>query len=308
VVLATLALLPALAITACAPPPQQAVRGEHPRIVSLNPCTDAILVEVARPGQIAALSAYSRDPAATSISLVLARSLPATSGTVEEIAPLRPDLVIGSTFTSPATRAALARLGIPLAEVPIAATAEESIAQVRRIAALARQGPRGEALVARIEAALAAAAPPPGAGAPITAVVWQSGGIVPGESALISDLMRRTGFASLSAARGLGQADYLPLERMIADPPRVILAAGESQSSEDRLLSHPALRELKGTVRMPFDPTLLWCGGPTMIRASARLAEVRRTVLSAAGAVPKSPFPQAAGFGGGQSAPAIKTP
>jgi iron complex transport system substrate-binding protein len=32
------------------------------RIVSLNPCLDAILLDVADPGQITALSHYSREP------------------------------------------------------------------------------------------------------------------------------------------------------------------------------------------------------------------------------------------------------
>jgi iron complex transport system substrate-binding protein len=64
---------------------------------------------------------------------------------------------------------------------------------------------------------------------------------------------------------------------MLADPPQVILAAGEGQSGEDRMLSHPALAALPGTVRVPFAPAMLWCGGPTIIRAAARLAEVRRS-------------------------------
>ncbi|HCH95383.1 MAG TPA: iron ABC transporter substrate-binding protein, partial [Erythrobacter sp.] len=45
-----------------APPPE---RG--PTIVSLNPCTDAILAEVAAPGQLLAISHYSKDPRASSM-------------------------------------------------------------------------------------------------------------------------------------------------------------------------------------------------------------------------------------------------
>ncbi|MBA3054329.1 MAG: ABC transporter substrate-binding protein [Sphingomonadales bacterium] len=245
-------------------------------MVSLNPCTDAILAEVAAPGQIAALSAYSRSPASSSMDVAFARRLPATTGTVEEIVALRPDLVISGNFISPATRSALARLHIPLAELPIASSVDESIAQVRRIARLTGHPERGEALVARIESALREAAAP--SGPPVSAIVWQAGGIVPGDATLIADLLRRTGFTSLSATRGLGQADYLPLERMLADPPRVILAAGNARSAEDRLLAHPALAALTHTAREPLAPALLWCGGPTIIPAAARLAQVRRAL------------------------------
>ena len=263
----------AAALVACAPVPSvpAAPRG----IVSVNPCSDAILAEVADPAQIRALSRYSRDPASSSMDVGVARRFPAVSGTVEEIVALRPAVVVASTFTPPATRAALARLGIALVELPIATSVEESLGQVRQLAALAGQPARGAELEGRISAALAAAAPPPGP--PIPALVWQSGGIVPGEQTLIADLLRRSGFTNAAAARGLGQADFLPLERVLANPPRLILAAGD-HSGEDRLLAHPALARLPGTVRARLDPSLLWCGGPTIIRAAARLAEVRRAL------------------------------
>ena len=56
----------------------------HPLIVSLNPCSDAVLAQVADRDQIAAISHYSQDPRATSMDLRLARSLPANGGTAEE--------------------------------------------------------------------------------------------------------------------------------------------------------------------------------------------------------------------------------
>ena len=70
----------------------------------------------------------------------------------------------------------------------------------------------------------------------------------------------------------------MPLEAMLVDPPQVILAAGNVLGNEDRLLAHPALAALKGARRERLDPSLLWCGGPTIIRAAERLAEVRRMV------------------------------
>ena len=98
---------------------------------------------------------------------------------------------------------------------------------------------------------------------------------MPGPTSLIGDLLRRTGFRQISAARGLKQADLLPLEAMLADPPQLILAAGNPLGNEDRLLAHPALSALNGTRRERLDPALLWCGGATIVRAAARLAEVR---------------------------------
>ena len=276
-----LAPLLLLAVAACTAAPAQEAgpvipSGAAPTIVSLNPCTDAILAEVAEPQQILALSAYSHDPLASSMDLATARRFKAVSGTVEEVLALRPDLVIGSTFTSPATVQAMARLGLRLEQFGMAGSVEESEDQVRRLAALAGHPERGEALIARIRAALQANRAP--AGAAIPALVWQSGGIVPGDTTLIADMLRRTGFANAAAARGLGQADMLPLEQVVADPPRVIFAASHGAGNEDRMLAHPALARLHGTQRATLDPSLLWCGGPTIIRAAQRLGEVRRTI------------------------------
>ena len=263
-----------LALAGCGQAPPPSAVPPRPTIVSLNPCSDAILAEVADPAQLLAISHYSHDPRASSMDLALARRFRATGGTVEEIVALRPDVVVASSFLQPATAAALERLGIPVVRLDIAGTVETSAAQVRDLARLAGHPARGEALVARIERALAMAAPPP-AERPIPAIVWQGGGLVPGDASLIAQLMRRTGFTNAAAARGLGQGAVLPLEAMLSSPPKVIFVAGNPRAAEDRLLDHPALDSLSDTARVRFDPKLLFCGGPTIPKAVARLAVVR---------------------------------
>ncbi len=256
----------------CAEKP--AARSSDIRIVSLNPCTDAILAEIA-PDKLFAVSHYSHDPAASSIDMATAHRWRATSGTVEEIVALKPDLVVASTFLPPATAQALERMDLPVARVGIAATVEESIAQIRELAAQVDERAAGEALVARIEDALSAAV---SEGEPIEALVWQAGGIVPGAGTLIADLLRRTGFTNAAAVRGLGQADRLPLEAVLAEPPALILAAGSPFAEDDRALFHPALEALEATKRARLDPTLLYCGGPTIIRAAKRLHEIANEI------------------------------
>jgi iron complex transport system substrate-binding protein len=247
---------------------EPAVDGAHPAIVSLNPCSDAILVEVADPAQILAISHYSHDPGASSMELAVARQFPATGGTVEEVLALEPDVVIAGGFLQPSTRSAFERLGIRVETLGIASTVDQSEAQVRQLAQLAGYPERGDELVSRIENALAAANR--GYSEAPAALVWQQGGLVAGPDSLIAELLVRTGFASHAAARGLGQGDYLPLEAVLADPPDLILAAGS-----ERALAHPALSALPHTASHKLDPSLLFCGGPTIIRAVERLAEIR---------------------------------
>lgn len=267
------------ALAACAGAPASAPHAgaPHPRVVSLNPCSDAILAEVADPAQVLAISHYSHDPRASSMPLDVARRYRSTGGTVEEVLALKPDVVITGTFVQPATRNAFERMGIRVEAFDIDHTVEGSLTRVRRLAALVGQPQRGEALVRRIDAAVAAAAPPAGV-RPLRTILWQSGGIVPGDDALISDLMRRTGFASLSVEEGLKQADYLPLEQVLTHPPDLIMMAATPGDGENRMLAHPALDALAHTRRAHFDAGLLYCGGPTLIRAAGRLAEIRKGV------------------------------
>ncbi|WP_082384471.1 ABC transporter substrate-binding protein [Erythrobacter sp. SG61-1L] len=256
----------------CAPAQRSGHSASGPTIVSLNPCSDAILAEVAAPGQLLAISHYSHDPRATSMDLATARRFAATGGTAEEVFALRPDVVVAGSFLPGATRRAFERQGIRVQTLDVAHDVAGSEAQVRQLAALAGRPAQGEALVARIEAALDQARAPVGS-APVDALVWQQGGIVAGPDSLIADLLARTGFSSHAATRGLGQGAYLPLEQVLADPPSLVLAAGG-----ERALSHPALGQLKGTRYERLDPSLLYCGGPTILRAAKRLSEVRATV------------------------------
>ena len=243
-----------------------------PRIVSLNPCVDAILTEVADPAQILALSAYSRDPASSSLPAGVAARFASTHGTVEEVIALHPDVVIDGAFVAPATVGAYHRLGLRLELLGTQRTVAGGLDDVRHIAAIAGHPDRGEALVHRIEAALAAAAPPRGT-PPIDAVLWEWGGMVAGADTLTGELMERTGFANLAARQGYHQADIYPIERLLAHPPRVLLTVGD-----DRMLHHPALAALTGTKRATFPAGLLYCGGPTIIRAAERLAALHRAL------------------------------
>lgn len=274
-----LAALALLMLVGCAaerrvPDPQPA--DALPRIVSINPCVDAVLMQIADPAQIAGISHYSQDPRATSTPLDWAMRFRATSGTAEEVVALAPDLVIAGGHVAPSTIAALDRMGIPLVQIGVPESIAESTEQVRTIAAAIGHRERGDALTRRIEDAVQAARPDDPARVP--ALIWQGGGLVPGTGTLAGDLLKATGYRNLSADYGLKQWDVLPLEPLVARPPRVLLSVG-AEGREDRMLGHPALRHLKQSIAVRAYPDrLLHCGGPTIIDAVGHLARIRRSL------------------------------
>ncbi|MEP7246385.1 MAG: ABC transporter substrate-binding protein [Gammaproteobacteria bacterium] len=246
-----------------------------PRIASINPCVDGILIRVADAEQIVGISHYSQDPRATSMSLEVARRFHATSGTAEEIVALAPDVVVSGPHVSPSTIHALERMHVHIIKFGVPESIAESADQIRVIASAAGHPERGLALIADIERGVAAARPPDDAR--IGAVIWQSGGMVPGVGTLADELLRVTGYRNLSAAYGLRKWDVLPLEYLIASPPAVVLTPDAKDDPGDRMLEHRAVAKLSARVAFREYPfRLLQCGGPTILQSVARLAAVRR--------------------------------
>ncbi len=252
------------------------------RIVSINPCADALLMQLADARQIASVSHYSHDKRATSIPLAQALKFPATSGTAEEILAMRPDLVVAGSIVPQPTASALKRLGIPLVQLSIPQTVAESQQQISQLAEIVGAKQRGIAVNRRISDAFTRAKPTDDAKIP--ALIWRSGGLVPGDGTLPDELLRRTGFENVSSTYGLSQWDILPLEHLVARPPQLLFSnATEAKTDRrDRMLSHPVMRKLAHRIMIADYPArLMHCAGPTLIEAVATLSSARRKLKAA---------------------------
>jgi iron complex transport system substrate-binding protein len=266
------ALLAALLLAACG---EQQGRAPAPlpaspqRIVSLNPCADALLRALADPAQIRAVSHYSQDARATLVPLDWARRFPATTGTAEEVLALRPDLVVASPHVALPTLAALDRLGVAVLKLPVPRSVAESRAQVEALAQALGHPRRGAALSDAIAAAVVRNRR---SGAPVGALIWQGGGLVPGPGTLADELLAITGHANRAAQHRIGEWGMLGLERLVADPP-AILYTGARDDSGGRLHAHPAIAGLRHRIAVErFPAALLSCAGPTIIAATDVLA------------------------------------
>ena len=271
-----LCLVPAL-LVAMSPP----TRADAPtRIVSLNQCLDAILVELVPTERIAAISHYSRDPVRSPIA-TLAQSLPITYESAEEIVALRPDLVLASRHSAIPTRNALRRVGIHYELFDVSLSVNESLAQIRRIAALVHNAAAGEALVGRIERAIEAARLPPGAPR-LTAAVYESGGNTAGAHTVTNDLMQIVGLDNLAARYGIKTHQPMQLELLLAAPPDLLLVGevrGANGTDAARVVQHRALRKVHSK-RWDFPARFMYCSGPTIVEEAAALARARDAVYA----------------------------
>jgi iron complex transport system substrate-binding protein len=251
------------------------------RIVSLNPCLDGLLVELVPRERIAAISHYSRDTWRTTIADI-AKTLPITYETAEEVVALRPDLVIAGEHSALATRNALTRVGIRFELFAVPMSIDDSHEQVRRLANILHEEARGEALIARIDAAIDAARPHV-ALPTLTAAVYQPGGLTAGAGTITDELMHIVGFDNIPAHYGIREHRPIAMEVLLRAPPDVLLVGAttdDAATHAERIVNHRALHALGHRMtRMPYPARLLYCAGPTIIHALDALVTARDRTL-----------------------------
>lgn len=249
----------------------------HPmpqRIVSINMCADALLLALADPGQIAALTALSHDPRNFSRAREAAR-YPVTQGRAEDVLALAPDLILASTFTAPATVSLLRRLGAPLRQLDVPRdfpAIREQIADVANTVGRPEHGPAAiDAMDHRLDD-LARLIPLP----PLSALALQANNIVAGTDTLADSVIRAAGLTNAATRAGITGYGRLSLEAMLSLAPDVLIVDGGENTAParaNRLLHHPALEALtaRGTRAITM-PSRLWvCGGPDLVDAVAHL-------------------------------------
>jgi iron complex transport system substrate-binding protein len=254
------------------------------RVVSLNPCLDAVLLAVADPSQVAALSHYSQHPSSSSIGAAAGRYR-FTYESAEEVIACSPDLVLASRHSSLATRQALGKLGVRVMLLATPDTIAESLDQLVEIAEAVGQGARGRVRASAIRRTVAACAPAAGQ-RPIRALVFQRGGFTPGPGTLLDELLRATGFVNAAAGYGVKRTSNAPLEQVLADPPELLLQGETTPGAAgwgERVMRHPALSEVAGRMRVAtFPEHLMYCGGPNLEQSAPLLARIRRQMLGGA--------------------------
>jgi iron complex transport system substrate-binding protein len=265
VVLAALSAAPACGADADAPR----------RIVSFNVCADQIVIALADPGQIVALSPYASDPQ-SSVLADAARAYPRLRLQAETLVPYKPDLVLVGTWDRPLTQRMLRGLGFRVVGVDIVQSFDAARAQVRDIAALIGQRARGEKLVADIDAALRRLEQTPRP-ASSSALLIGNAGYAAGRDSLASALLAAAGLNPPSA---MPQAygGYVPLEKLIELRPDYLVMARTVARPDGQgalYLAHPALRALYPPSRRIILPSRYTvCGGPAVVEALNYLAGV----------------------------------
>lgn len=253
-----------------------AAEAQPRRIVSLDYCADQFVLGLADREQIAAVSrGATRDD---SYFRTRAAGIRRTRGTLENVVALRPDLVVRSWSGVQSTER-LQRLGFRVLQVGEA----ESFAGVRndvtRAAHAFGQEQRGEAILRDLDSRLGRLRSIAPARRP-DVMYLTSGGASAGPGTLVNDVITVAGGRNIERQAGW---NVLPLERMMAQPPRIVALGffdtGLTRTTPWTYARHPALThvlEQARQVRLRSDT--ISCSGWFAIDAAEQLNAVIRAL------------------------------
>ena len=265
--------------------------GKPQRVMSLNLCTDQIVLQLLPPERIASVTYLARGPDVGFPSIDASR-VKVNYGSSEEVLAQRPDLVIAGTTSTFATRALLKRAGIPLLELPGAESFEDIRNITRTIGRALEQQARAEALLQRMDSTLAElreTAP----GKPIPVVAWDGGGNVPGPGTLFDAILTAAGAENVAARLNQntfhGNYAGFDLEQLVTLDPQLVVYGGSNRRRPDsvhRQVQHRVVQKLFAGRQIAYNETFFRCGLPQSADAAKQLRETMRHTLAATAAHP----------------------
>ncbi|WP_245453428.1 ABC transporter substrate-binding protein [Aquibium carbonis] len=264
----------------------QAPAQEAPRVMSLNVCTDQLVLALADPGRIVSLSVLSDEPDYSYLHGD-ARVYPKNAGVAEEVFVARPDVVVTGTYSLHNTTQLLRHLGMRVEEFGYTQTLDTIAADIRRMGAILGEQAGAEAMASAFERDLADLTVAAGAPRP-TAVIFGQNGVATGAGTLADSVLAAAGFRNLAAERGFSGMTPYPLELLITDRPDVVLLSAridEAPALADQVTRHPAIAASGAVAATGVVPRGSWsCGGPFTLEAVRALRALRDEILSRTGA------------------------
>ena len=237
------------------------------KIVSLNLCTDQLLMLLADPSQIASLSKIVDDP---NVSFLAERSagFKKNRGDAEEIFMNSPDLVVAGVYTEKATVQILQSLGVRVEIFPIEKNFDDILENITKMGLLVGHSDRAKRMIddfnIRLEELSSGITERP------RAAIYSANGYTTGIDTMSGQILKTAGFRNITEEVGMSFGGILPLETLVMLKPDLVITGkaypGHSRSEE--ILKHPALSPFKAITQTDAK----WiCGTPAVLDAVAEL-------------------------------------
>jgi iron complex transport system substrate-binding protein len=249
----------------------QATQVAPQHVMSLSLCTDVLVLAMLPPSRITSvtyLAHQSTDP----VLAAEAARVGINYGNTEEVLAQAPDLVLAGAYSTPAARMLLRQVHAPLLVVPDALNFADIRANVITVARALGAQQRGAALLARMDATLAAVRRDRPA-QPIRVAAWSGDGYVPGKGTLFNAVLQTAGGINVAATTSGQRSGTFDIEQLLVADPEV-LAYGADQPApalKTDTADHPLLRRLYAGRRITYPELPIECGLPQTAEAARQL-------------------------------------
>ncbi len=254
------------------------------KIVSINLCTDELLLQLVEPERVAAVTKFSADPEVSTIASQ-AKDIKKIQGGIEDVQACGPDLLVGGKFSNKETLRFFSRSGVPVLTLGLPRNFEDIYADIRKLAGEVGAKEKGEAIIKQMQDELKMLNPSSTPGVKVggleikhrvfegrkRAFFFQSGGLVPGSGTFENAIMEAAGLENLAATDDIRDYGSLSLEKLIEMKPDVLIFSSDQKQKptvRGEVLNHPAIRKALPHVKTVTLPSsILNCGSPASIEA-----------------------------------------
>jgi len=259
-----------------------------PKVASIESCMNQYVLALADPEQISSLSQSVQNPWSSYLYDRAIKIHPHFNARkAEELLKLNPDIIFAG-FRHQMTINLLRDMGQSVEQFRAATSVEGVKQKITKVAGLLQQEARGQALNAKIDAAVKQ-------GQSVTmlqkgvrplAALYNDGGYSRGAATLVDDIMEMAGFRNLAKELGIQGGAKIPLEYLVIARPDYMIKnttgkrARESKRLASDIMQHPALLRAMPTGKRITFPTVYWlCGGestPVAIQYLIHEAQIQR--------------------------------
>ncbi|MDX5591938.1 ABC transporter substrate-binding protein [Pseudovibrio sp. SPO723] len=230
----------------------------------MNLCTDQLLMLVAAPEQVRALSHLASDDTLAVMNEEAAK-YPVNHGRAEEIYLMKPDLILAGTFTRHTSINLLRELGIRVEQFSPVRSLNEIPANLRKLGAIIGREEAAERLVEAFENELALAKESARTNK-VPAAVYYANSYTSGDRTLMNEVMSAAGLENIAKRLNLSGTKGLPLELLVMEAPEVLITAREMvhpPALAHEVLRHPALyNTIHSQGEVAIDSKYTICGLP----------------------------------------------
>lgn len=240
------------------------------RVISINLCTDQLLLMLADPAQVASISYLARDPESSFVA-DQALAYPVNHGRLEELISLRPDLVLVGAYTDPRLLRQLQRFGMRVEQFPLTSSIDDIKVDIRRMAELLGRPQQGRALIEMMEAKIDLIEMDVERDEQPKALFYQPRGYTSGKHTLQDEALRIAGWRNVAAEHGIDGYAPINLEALLLAEPEQLFTSSHTSNAQSRAqqkLHHPALGRLLKNRPIREVPFKYWiCAGPMIADA-----------------------------------------